>query len=341
MRVMEIRDTWSVDSIVETRRPKPTPGATQVLLRMKAASLNYRDHVMARGGYRGRSGRLPLVPVSDGVGEVVATGAAVTRFAVGDRVCPAFFQDWIGGPFKDVHWTSQLGGPRDGVMQEFMVIDEHAGVRVPAFLTDLEAATLPCAALTAWSAVIAQNPIKAGDVVLIQGTGGVSLFALQFAQMHGARTILLSSSDAKLERARSLVGADHLVNYRSVPDWRKAARDLTGGAGVDHVVEVGGSGTLAQSVRAVRGGGTISLIGVLSGASGEFALAHVVTQNIRLQGVTVGSRDMFEDMVRAIDLHRMRPVIDDTVYGFGDVAEALRRLPEGRHFGKIALSFEA
>jgi len=333
---MEIRDQWSAEHVVEAERFVPQPGPTQVLLRMKAATLNYRDHVMVRRGYGNRSGSLPLVPVSDGMGEVVAIGSAVTRFGVGDRVCPTFFQDWLSGPFKDSYWRSQLGGPRDGVLQEFMAVEQHAAVRVPAHLTDLEAAALPCAAVTAWSAVVAQNPVKAGDVVLIQGTGGVSLFALQFAKMQGARVIALSSSDAKLERVKAL-GADHLINYRAVPEWRKAVRDVTHGVGVDHVVEVGGAGTLAQSVRAVRGGGTISLIGVLGGAAGEFSLPHVVTQNIRLQGVTVGSRDLFEDMLRAMEHHHTRSVVDAKVYAFSEVAEAIRRLPEGQHFGKIGV----
>lgn len=336
---MEIRGDWSVDHIAEAVRPEPMPGPTQILLRMKAATLNYRDHVMAHRGYGNRSGSLPLVPVSDGVGEVVAAGGAVTRFRVGDRACPTFFQDWVSGPFKESYWPSQLGGPRDGVMQEYMVVEERSAVRVPAFLTDLEAAALPCAAVTAWSAVAVQNPVKAGDTVLVQGTGGVSLFALQFAKMQGARVIALSSSDAKLEQAKAL-GADHLVNYRATPDWRKRARDLTDGIGVDHVVEVGGAGTLSQSVRAVRGGGTISLIGVLGGAAGDFSLPYVVTQNVRLQGVTVGNRDMFEDMLRAIELHRVRPTVDSKVYGFTEVAEAITSLPHGRHVGKIGLSFQ-
>jgi NADPH:quinone reductase-like Zn-dependent oxidoreductase len=336
MRVMEIRDHWSVDHIVEADRAEPVLGPTQILLRIKAASLNYRDHVMVRRGYGNRSGALPLVPVSDGVGEVVGLGDAVTRFRVGDRACPTFFQDWISGPFRDTYWRSQLGGPRDGVLQEFMAVEEHAAVGVPTFLTDLEAAALPCAAVTAWSAIIAQNLVKAGDVVLIQGTGGVSLFALQFAKLQGARVIALSSSDAKLERVRAL-GADHLVNYRAEPEWRKVARNLTDGVGVNHVVEVGGAGTLAQSVRAVRGGGTVSLIGVLGGASSEFNLPHVVTQNVRLQGVTVGNRDMFEDMLRALEQHQLHPVVDDGVYGFSDIAEAIRQFPNGQHFGKVGL----
>jgi NADPH:quinone reductase-like Zn-dependent oxidoreductase len=339
MRAMEIRGEWSVDHIVEAQRPVPRPGPTQVLLRMRAASVNYRDHVMARRGYGGRSGALPLVPVSDGVGEVVEAGSAVTRLRTGDRACPAFFQDWTAGPFRERYWTSQLGGPRDGVMQDFMAVEEEAAVPVPAHLSDLEAATLPCAALTAWSALVAQNPVKAGDTVVTQGTGGVALFALQFAKLQGARVVALSSSDLKLDMARRL-GADHLVNYRAVPEWGRAVRDLTDGVGADHVVELGGAATLAQSVRAVRGGGTISLIGVLGGPAGPLSLPHVVTQNIRLQGVTVGSRDAFEDMARAIERHGLRPVLDPTVHAFADVAAAIRRLPEGRHVGKIGIAFD-
>ncbi len=338
MRVMEIRGEWSVDNIVAAERPTPEPGRRQVLLRMAAASLNYRDHVMARRGYGNRSGTLPLVPVSDGVGEVVAVGPDTTRFRVGDRVCPTFFQDWVSGPFKDEHWVSQLGGPRDGVMQEFMLIDEHAGVLVPGFLSDLEAAALPCAGVTAWNAVAGAGGVKAGDVVLVQGTGGVALFALLFAKCQGARVIALSSSEEKLERLRGL-GADHVVNYRETPDWRKVARDLTGGLGVDRVVEVGGAETLGQSLRAVRGGGTVSLIGVLSGALCNLNLGQVVTQGIRLQGVTLGSRDDFEDMNRAIALHGIRPPVDGRVHAFDEVAAAIRSIPDGRHFGKICIAF--
>lgn len=338
MWVMEIRGDWSVDHIAKATRPEPTPGPTQILLRMKAATLNYRDHVMVHRGYGNRSGSLPLVPVSDGLGEVIATGAAVTRFKTGDRACPIFCQDWIAGPFRDHYWPSQLGGPRDGVLQEYMVVEERSAVRIPAYLSDLEAAALPCAAVTAWSAVVVQNPVKAGDTVLVQGTGGVSMFALQFAKLQGARVIVLSSSDAKLEQAKTL-GADHLVNYRADPDWRKQARALTDGIGVDHVVEVGGAGTLAQSVKAVRSGGTISLIGVLSGVAGDLKLSQVVTQNIRLQGVTIGNRDMFEDMLRAMEHHHVRPVMDNRVYVPTEVAEAIRQLPAGRHVGKVGVSF--
>jgi len=340
MKVMQIEEDWTPDNIRMAERPRPEPGPGEVLIKMEAASLNYRDVVVTRRGYGRRTGQLPLVPLSDGAGRVVATGAGVTRVDVGDLVCPIFNQRWLVGPLREEYWTGTLGGPHDGVMQELMVLREDGLVRAPRHLNALEAATLPCAAVTAWNALVVQGGVKAGDVVLVQGTGGVSLFALLFAKLHGARVIATSSSDAKLERVKSM-GADHLINYRTTPAWDKAAREATGGTGVDLVVEVGGAGTLETSVRAVRVSGTVSLIGVLSGVAGSVNLGPVVTQNIRLQGVTVGSREVFQDMVRAIELHHLRPPIDDHVYDFGEVGPALKALPEGHHFGKVCLRFAA
>jgi NADPH:quinone reductase-like Zn-dependent oxidoreductase len=340
MKVMQIEEDWSPDNIRMAERPRPEPGRGEVLVRMEAASINYRDVVVTRRGYGRRSGQLPLVPLSDGAGRVVETGPDVTRVAVGDLVCPIFNQRWIVGPLKEEYWPGTLGGPHDGVMQEYMLLREEGLVRAPRYLTPLEAATLPCAAVTAWNSVVVQGGVKAGDVVLVQGTGGVSLFALLFAKLHGARVLATSSSDGKLERVRAM-GADHLVNYRTTPAWDKVAREVTAGTGVDLVVEVGGSGTLETSVRAVRVSGTVSLIGVLSGVSGSVNLGPVVTQNIRLQGVTVGSRDVFQDMVRAMELHRVAPPIDERVYDFAEVGEALKALPEGRHFGKVCIRFPA
>ena len=328
MKVMQIEEDWTPDNIRMAERPRPEPGPGEVLIKMEAASLNYRDVVVTRRGYGRRTGQLPLVPLSDGAGRVVATGAGVTRVDVGDLVCPIFNQRWLVGPLREEYWTGTLGGPHDGVMQELMVLREDGLVRAPRHLNALEAATLPCAAVTAWNALV------------VQGTGGVSLFALLFAKLHGARVIATSSSDAKLERVKSM-GADHLINYRTTPAWDKAAREATGGTGVDLVVEVGGAGTLETSVRAVRVSGTVSLIGVLSGVAGSVNLGPVVTQNIRLQGVTVGSREVFQDMVRAIELHHLRPPIDDHVYDFGEVGPALKALPEGHHFGKVCLRFAA
>jgi len=339
MKVMQIEQDWSPESIRMAERPRPEPGRGEALIRMEAASLNYRDVVVTRRGYGRRSGQLPLVPLSDGAGRVVAVGADVTQVAVGDLVCPIFNQRWIAGPLREEYWPGTLGGPRDGTMQQFMVLREDGLVKAPGHLNALEAATLPCAAVTAWNAVVAQGGVKAGDVVLVQGTGGVSLFALLFAKLHGARVIATSSSDAKLERVRAM-GADHVVNYRATPGWDKVAREATNGTGADLVVEVGGAGTLETSVRAVRVSGTVALVGVLSGVSGNLNLGPVVTQNIRLQGVTVGSRHLFQEMVRAMELHQVRPPIDDRVFAFAEVGQALAALPEGRHFGKVVIRFD-
>jgi NADPH:quinone reductase-like Zn-dependent oxidoreductase len=223
-------------------------------------------------------------------------------------------------------------------MQEYMVLSQGGVVKAPRHLDAVQAATLPCAAVTAWNALVTQGPIKAGDVVLVQGTGGVSLFALLFAKMHGARVIATSSSDAKLERVKAM-GADHVVNYKTTPEWHKVAREVTDGVGVDLVVEVGGAGTLESSLRAVRISGTVALIGVLSGATSQLGLGAVVTQNIRLQGITVGSRAVFEDMARAMELHRTVPPIDDRLFVFEEVGPAIKAMPSGQHFGKICCRF--
>jgi NADPH:quinone reductase-like Zn-dependent oxidoreductase len=311
---------WSIDGLALAERAQPRPGPRQVLLRMRAASLNYRDLVVLRRGYGPQTGELPLVPVSDGVGEVVEVGAGVTRVTPGDRVCPAFFQ---GG--------KSLGGPHDGAMQEFMLVDEDGVCKVPSHLSDEEAATLPCAALTAWSAIVVEGRTKPGDSVLVQGTGGVSLFALQFAKLCGARVTVLSGSDAKLERARAL-GAERGINYRTTPEWGKE----TGGH--DVVVEIGGAQSLPQSLRAVRAGGTICLIGVVSGQSMELPLGPIFTRRVRLQGIRVGTPAEFESMLRAVEQHRLQPIVD-RVFAFDELRAALEYLASGAHFGKICLAF--
>ncbi|MCY4239541.1 MAG: NAD(P)-dependent alcohol dehydrogenase [Rhodospirillaceae bacterium] len=334
MRVMQIEGDWGLDNIRLAERPDPAPEPGQVVVKMKAASINFRDTVMVNRGYGRRSGELPLVPLSDGAGMVEAVGDGVSRVAVGDLVCPVFGQNWLHGTFREEYWSGTLGGPNDGTLQEKMLMPESGLVKAPAHLSAVEAAALPCAAVTAWNALVEQGQIKAGDSVLVQGTGGVSLFALQFAKMHGAEVVATSSSDNKLAKAREM-GADHLINYKGTPDWARTARAVLGRA-VDHIVEVGGAGTLEQSLRAVRPGGIISLIGVLSGGDGNLNLGPVVTQNIRLQGVTVGSRTMFENMNRAISMYGMKPMVDEAhQFTFEDVAEALRAFPQGRHFGKV------
>lgn len=336
MKVFELRD-WSLDGLTLTQRPVPVPGPGEVLIRMKAAALNYRDLLVPQRGYGALTGELPLIPVSDGVGEVVRSGGDVSRVKVGDRVCPMFMPFWIAGEPNAERLTRALGGPLDGVMTEYMLMRADSVCIAPAHLSDEEAATLPCAALTAWSALATLGGVKAGDTVLVQGTGGVSLFALQFARVLGARVIVISGSDEKLARAREL-GADEGLNYRSVPQWGKAVRDRFGQ--VDHVVEVGGEQTLVQSLHAVRAGGTLSLIGVLSGGALDAKLGPIVTRQIRLQGVTVGNRDGFEAMCRAIAHHRLKPVVDQ-VHPFESLREALARLASGAHFGKICLSHVA
>jgi NADPH:quinone reductase-like Zn-dependent oxidoreductase len=266
---------------------------------------------------------------------VEAVGAGVTRVKVGERVTSLFLQDWQSGELTDALAKSALGGAIDGVLAEASVLSENGVVPIPEHLNFEEAATLPCAALTAWHALVTSGALKAGDVVLVQGTGGVSLFALQFAKASGARVVATSSSDAKLERAKQL-GADVLVNYKTTPEWGDAARKQVGGAGIDHVVEVGGAGTLAQSMRAVRSGGRISMIGVLSGGGGQISLLPVLMRNLVVQGIFVGSREMQEAMNRAISLHKLRPVIDRT-FKFDEAPAALKHMESGSHFGKIVV----
>jgi NADPH:quinone reductase-like Zn-dependent oxidoreductase len=338
MDVWELRDEYGLEHLRRARREDPLPRPGEVLLAMRAASLNYRDALVVRGGYGPRFA-MPLIPVSDGVGEVIALGESVSRFAIGDRVAPIFFPRWISGPPTPEKFAISLGGDVDGVLATRMRLPAEAAVRVPEHLSDAEAATLPCAGVTAWSAVIGQGKVRPGDSVLVQGTGGVALFAVQFAKLAGARVILTSSDDGKLEQARGL-GADATINYCDRPDWDRAVKDLTGGTGCDHVVELGGACTLERSVRAARVGGTLSLIGVLAGAKAEVPLPLVVMRNLRLQGVTVGSRDDVEAMVRAIATHQLRPVVD-RVFGFDEVHAAFERLEGQRHVGKVCIDLAA
>ena len=335
MKIFQLQEDWSIDNLTLTERPKPEPGPGQVLLKMKAASLNYRDLVVPQRGYGKLTGTLPLIPISDGVGEVIAIGEGVGRVAVCDRVCPLMIQSWISGPPTMERLISTLGGPLDGVMTEYMVLSEQGVVKTSEHLSDEEAAALPCAALTAWSAVVTDGQVKAGDRVLVQGTGGVSLFALQFAKLLGAHVIVTSSSDDKLQRAISL-GADEGINYVSTPEWGKEVRRMAGADGVDLIVEVGGQKTLPQSLRAIRAGGTINLIGVLSGLNMDVSLGLIVIRKVRLQGITVGNRDGMEAMMRAMSQHTVKPVID-RIFTFEELREALDYLARGVHFGKVCI----
>lgn len=338
MRVVELREAWSLDNLTLAERPMPEPDRGQVLLKVRAASINYRDIVMCKGGYGRFAGELPLIPVSDAVCDVVALGEGVTRVGVGDRVCPIFCQKWISGPPTPEKLSTALGGPLDGALAEYMVVDAEGVVPAPAHLSDHQAATLPCAAITAWSAVVTQGAITAGDTVVVEGSGGVSVFALQFAKCLGAEVVATSSSDEKLERLRAL-GADHVINYRTTSDWGKLAKAMTGRRGADLIVDVGGAATLPQALRAVRVGGQIAVIGVVSGNTVELPLGPVVTQNLRLQAITVGSREAFEAMNRAIAVNRLEPVVD-RVFPFTEIRAALDYLASGRHFGKVCLSYD-
>lgn len=317
-----------------SRTPR-APEAHEVLVAMKAASLNYRDLMVSNGIYS-RAIKLPVVPLSDGAGEVVAVGSKVSRFKVGDRVSPNFMPDWISGDVTPEVSRTSLGAFVDGVLQEQMLFNENSLVEIPSYLSYEEAATLPCAALTAWQALIVKGGLKPGQTVLVLGTGGVSIFALQIARMCGAEVIATTSSDNKMARLKEM-GANNVINYKTTPDWADAVLSYTGGKGVDHVIEVGGAGTLDQSLKAVRMGGHVSLIGVLA-AGGNFNPIPVLMKAIDLRGIFVGSRVMFEDMNRAFALHKVKPVIDK-VFPASEIIDALKYLESGRHFGKIVVKF--
>lgn len=336
MKVLEIQGAFGLENLRPAQRPEPEPGPGEVLLRLRAASLNYRDLLTVQGHYNPKQ-PLPLIPCSDGVGEVVEVGPGVTRVKGGDRVTPIFAQRWISGEPTREKLRSTLGGPLDGTLAELMVVDQEGLVHAPPHLGDEEAATLPCAAVTAWNAVCVEGGVRPGDTVVVQGTGGVALFALQLAHMAGARVIVTSSRDEKLERAREL-GAWETINYRANPDWSRAVKELTGGAGAHLIVEVGGAGTLPQSMRAVRFGGRISLIGVLAGGAAELNIAPILMQKVRVQGILVGDRESFEAMNRALTAHQLHPVVD-RVFPLAEAHQAFEHMAAGRHFGKICLRF--
>lgn len=336
MRVFQIEGDWGMDHLKLAQRPEPQAGLGQVLVRMKASSLNFRDLVVPERGYGSFTGNLPLIPLSDGVGTVCAVGPGVQRVAVGDRVCPTFFQNWLGGEPGLERLTQSLGGPIDGTMAEIMCLSEHGVVKVPDYLTDAQAASLPCAGLTAWSALTTGNTIKAGDHVLVQGCGGVALFAVQFAKMFGAHVTVITSSAERAERVRAL-GADAVINYVAKPEWAKATREITGGRGYDLIFELGGEKTLPQSLRCIRPGGTVAMIGILSGTSMSTALGLIITRQVRLQGITVGCRDGFEAMVLAMEQHRIQPVVD-RIFGFEELKEAMAYLKSGAQFGKVCIA---
>ena len=329
-RVWELRDAFGEANLHLVERAGASPAAGCVQIRMTAMALNYRDLLMIRGAYNPRQS-LPLVPCSDGVGVVTALGEGVTRVAVGDRVCPTFAQAWLGGRPSREALSSTLGGPLDGVLAEQMVVPAEAVVRVPEHLTDAEAATLPCAGVTAWTAL---RGVVAGDTVVTLGTGGVSTFALQLGVRMGARMVVTSSSDEKLAIAREM-GAAFTVNYRTDPAWGKTIARWSGGA--DRVVELGGAGTLEQSLRAARPGGEIALIGVLDGVETRLPLTRIFMRGLTVRGIFVGARSDLEDLCRALAAHPdLRPRLD-TIYPFEALPDALARLEVGPH-GKVVLT---
>lgn len=337
MKVIEI-PKYGIENLRVSERPTPEPGPGQVLVKLKAASLNYRDLVTVFGAF-GSLYKLPLVPLSDSCGEIVAVGPGVRRVKTGDRVATMFFQNWLAGDITREGQASALGGTLDGVWRDYALLSAEGVSKVPDSLSDAEAATLPCAALTAWRSLIVEGGLKAGETVVVQGTGGVSVFALQFAKAAGAEVIVTSSSEEKLARAKKL-GADHLVNYKTTPEWSKAVREITGGRGADHVVEVGGAGTLEHSLKSVRLGGHVSIVGVLSGPVKDLQITMIMAGNAKVKGVTVGSREQFDAMCRAIALHKIKPVIDKT-FAFDAAKEAFQHMAGQGHFGKLVIDLAA
>ncbi len=332
MQVWELT-RWSRDGLRRTDRPNPVAGFGEVVVRMEAVALNYRDLVLIDGGYGRAGGRLPIVPASDGAGRILEVGDGVEASLVGKLVVPSFFQSWRRGRIPADARAGALGGPLDGVLQERLRLPAAGTVAAPDGWSAVEASTLPCAALTAWRAVAVLGRTRPGDVVVVEGTGGVACFAIQFAHRCGAHVVVVSSSDAKLAAARDL-GAGTLINYRRTPQWGKTVRDLVRAA--DLVVELGGADTIGQALRAVRPGGTLALIGVLSGSTAALPLGPAVTREIRLQSVTCGSRDDLADLVRALNAGPLRPVIDRT-YPFAAFPDALDRLQSARHVGKVCV----
>ena len=331
MRAYQVKSP-GIDGLKEVELPRPTPGPRQILVKVAACSLNYRDLAVVSGKYPAPT-KADLIPLSDGAGEVVEIGPGVTHFSVGDKVAGNFTQRWYGGQPAPENGNYALGGTADGMLAEYVVLEEQGAVKLPPNLSLEEGATLPCAGVTAWHAVVEYGRAKAGDVVLVQGTGGVSIFALQFARAMGAAVIATSSSDEKLAHAKRL-GAAHGINYKTNPEWDKAAVELSGG-GVDLVVEVGGAGTFPRSLGAIKPGGKIGMIGVLT--QGESNPLMILGKRANVQGISVGSTQMFEAMNRAIAVNGLKPVIDK-VFPFAATREAFRHLESARHFGKIVIS---
>ncbi len=337
MQAIQLQQRGSAEYLRLADVFKPQPGPREVLVEMQAVSLNWKDILMVKGGFGiGDALSLPLVPFSDGAGVVVEVGADVDGSRVGDRVCPLFFQEWSAGPVNAGALASGLAAERyPGVASQYVRLPADGVAPYPAHLSPAEASTLPCAGVTAWNALVAQGNVKAGDVVVLQGTGGVASHALAFAKALGARTIVLSSSDDKLARARES-GADEAINYRTTPQWASSVLELTQGRGADIIVDVGGAATLPQSIEAVRVGGFIAVVGVVGGLSMELQVPALMFKAIRLQGVAVGSREHFTAMCRAMEANRIRPAVD-RIFAMSEASEAVAYLESAQHVGKVVL----
>ena len=334
MRAYQIESFTGPGSLRRLDLPEPKPSAAQVLVRIHATSLNYRDWLVVNGQY-GHRARPHVIPLSDGAGEVVEAGPQVTRLKVGDRVAAICLQSWISGELVRENMNQDLGGGHDGMLVEYVVMSEESLVLIPEHLSYKEAATLPCAAVTAWNALVSEGKVQSGDTVLVLGTGGVSVFALQFAKLHGGRVIATSSHDNKLIRLKAL-GADETINTHTTPDWEKRVWELTGKRGVDHVIEVGGARTLGKSLQAVRFGGRVSVIGVLGGFGGEINPLPILFKSLRVQGIYLGSRAVFEEMNRVTVQTKLKPVID-RVFPFEEAQAAYHYLHSGVHVGKVVI----
>jgi NADPH:quinone reductase-like Zn-dependent oxidoreductase len=337
MKCFELQNGSGFDALRQAERATPKPGPGQIVVRVRAASFNYRDVMIAGGGYAGRA-KYPLVPLSDGAGEVAEVGNGVTRVKPGDRVCGIFFQRWLAGPVRPDIQDAALGGTADGMLTDHALLDAEGVVPVPEHLSYEEASCLPCAALTAWHGLVEAGGVKPGDAVLLLGTGGVSIFGLQFARLAGARAIVVSSNEQKLGRAREL-GASEAIDSKSVAEWQDRVRAATGGRGIDHVLDVTGGETTAKSLASMRSGGHIAIIGARSGPGGELDRRQVLQRGLKVSGINVGSRAMFEAMNRAIAAARLKPVVD-RVFPFRDAAAAYRDFATGRHFGKVVVSID-
>jgi NADPH:quinone reductase-like Zn-dependent oxidoreductase len=334
MRAYQVTTADGIDAIEQIETEIPTPKDDEILVKMKACSLNYRDILITMGGYV-RNDIRPIVPLSDGAGEVVKVGANVSTFQPGDRVIGNFFQSWETGKIDDDGLNSAMGGSIDGVLSDYFILKANCSVKIPDYLSFAEAATLPCAATTAWHSLVSVGEIKANDTILLLGTGGVSIFGLQIAKAMGATTIITSSSDEKLARAKQL-GADHVINYNTHPDWEEKVLEITGGKGVDNVLEVGGAGTFEKSSACVKPNGTVSVIGILTGLDSPSMSLMTIFNLLRVQGIYVGSTEMLKQLTTAMEVNQIHPQIDKT-FSFSEAKEAYQWMAQAKHFGKVVI----